>query len=223
MKKNGNLIGVALASLISINGSPATAADQLPAGDNPQAQSSDKPGGVEASVAAKQQLIDALKSMKNNPESIDFNSAMCYKMSLPPAVFEHSCPGCGHVTAHQYNGFAGRTAREMSSIRRSLPNLPVKITVDESSLCEKCSKSPQPELVFTTQCGNCPTSFTWKITSGEELEKLDFLFLNYPTNEINLGAGKFQLKDAAKVREIVEFVSGCMFCPACLEKMQLKY
>ncbi len=223
MKRNGNLVGIALASLITMNGTPVTAADQVESSDERQPQVTERQGENAVQVAARQKLVDALKSMKNNPEAIEFHSAMCYKMAMPPAAFDHSCPTCGHVSALQYHGLAGRMAREMSGIRRSLPNLAVQITVDETALCEKCSKGRQPELVFTTQCGNCPASFTWKISTDAELEKLEYLFINFPATEINLGPGRFELKNPAKVREIVEYVSGCMFCPSCIEKLQLKY
>lgn len=174
---------------------------------------------------ARQQLIDALKSMKNNPEAIEFHSAMCYKMAMPPDTFEYSCPDCGTKTTHGYFSISGQMAREIASINRSLASslasLPAIITVNTISLCEKCGKGAPPELIFNTECGNCKTSFPWKISNSEDLNKLNWLFIKYPVKSLDLGPGGSNSTYPERVKEMVKFVSGCVFCPACLDKLQL--
>ena len=172
---------------------------------------------------ARQKLIDALKSMKNQPEQIEFHSAMCYKMAIPPATVDYTCPSCGENTVHEYNSPAGEMVRQIASVRRALPNLPVKIALDETSLCSKCSKDKRAKLAFTSECGKCGSSFTWEINNSNDLDKLGWLFLDYPVKTINDGPGRGPLKNPDKVKAMVEFVSSCTFCPKCIKELQLNY
>jgi len=225
MKKSSKIAGIAMATLMTVSNSPVIAEETTGCAACSETSSNN---GETTSVAgdrslARQKLIDALKSMKNQPEQIEFHSAMCYKMAFPPATIDYTCPACGENTVHQYNSMAGAMVRRISTVRRALPNLPVKITLDETALCSKCSKTERAELVFTTECGKCGTSFSWKTSEGNDLDKLGWLFLEYPVKSIDDGPGRGPLKNPDKVRAMVEFVSGCTFCPKCIEELQLNY
>ncbi|OGK11198.1 MAG: hypothetical protein A2W80_06805 [Candidatus Riflebacteria bacterium GWC2_50_8] len=224
MKKTSKLAGVAMATLMAVSNSPVIAGEQASCASCDETASSGEAVGVAGDRAlARQKLIDALKSMKNEPEKIEFHSAMCYKMAMPPATVDYTCPGCGNNTTHSYNSTAGEMVRQMASVRRALPNLPVKIALDETALCSKCRKGTQDELVFTSECGKCSASFTWKISNSNDLDQLGWLFLDYPVTVINDGPGRGPLKNPDKVKAMVEFVSGCTFCPKCIEELQLSY
>ena len=231
MKKNKTITGIAVAALMVLTGNQGIAESvgecNFSGVDSQSGNTGHDSGTVESATTdralARQKLLDALKSMKNSPEEIEFHSAMCYKMALAPATFDYSCPGCGAVTMHQYHSAAGKLARQIASVRRSLPNLPVEITVNETSLCQHCGKGSEPALAFTSKCGECQTVFTWKIVSDEDLDKLGWLFLDYPFKSLDIGPGKGSSKDPDRVREMVKFVSGCTFCPACVKKLQLDY
>lgn len=228
MNNHKKFAGLAVAAIVAMTNNQVAAggtggcgscdADQASGTSQSSAPTSDK-------TLARQQLIDALKSMKNNPEAIEFHSAMCYRMAIPPETFEYSCPDCGAKTKHPYSGTGGRMARETASINRSLAgslaSLPAIITVNTTSLCEKCGKGASPELIFNTECGNCKTSFPWKISTSEDLDKLHWLFIKYPVKSLDLGPGGSNSTDPERVKEMVKFVSGCVFCPECLDKLQL--
>ncbi|HNX75965.1 MAG TPA: hypothetical protein PLM07_17805 [Candidatus Rifleibacterium sp.] len=218
MNKKALLLAAALASSPTINAQTIPSPEPEPAKDENCVASATNDRAL-----ARQKLIDALKSMKNNPEEIEFHSAMCYKMALPPNTFDYSCPGCGAVTTHQYYSAAGKMSRQIASVRRSLPNLPVEISVNETSLCQHCSKGSEPALVFTSKCGKCQAIFSWKTADDKDLKKLDWLFLDYQSKSINLGPGKGSKKDPEQVKEMVRFVAGCTFCPACVKDLQLDY
>ncbi|KAF1080634.1 MAG: hypothetical protein GQF41_3044 [Candidatus Rifleibacterium amylolyticum] len=225
MKRSSKIAGIAMATLMTVSNSPAIAEENT--GCAACSESSGN-NGETASVAsdrslARQKLIDALKSMKNQPEQIEFHSAMCYKMAMPPATVDYTCPGCGANTIHEYNSPAGEMVRQIASVRRALPNLPVKITLDETALCSKCSKSERARLAFTSECGKCGTSFTWEIKDSNDLDKLGWLFLDYPVKSIDDGPGRGPLNNPDKVRAMVEFVSSCTFCPKCIKELQLNY
>lgn len=224
MKKTSKLAGVAMATLMTVSNCPVIAGEQASCASCDETASSGEAVGVTGDRAlARQKLIDALKSMKNEPEKIEFHSAMCYKMAMPPATVDYTCPGCGNNTTHSYNSPAGEMVRQIASVRRALPNLPVKIALDETALCSKCRKSTQDELVFTSECGKCSASFTWKINNSSDLDRLGWLFLDYPVTVINDGPGRGPLKNPDKVKVMVEFVSSCTFCPKCIEELQLNY
>lgn len=230
MKKNQKIAGIALASLLTMSGNQAGADSQVGAAasdrfarENDLNRTIELPGSRTNSPIAKQQLIDALKSMKSNPETIEFHSAMCYKVSMDPETVDYSCPGCGKQTTHPYHSNAGQLSREVASIKRSLKNLPAAVSMDETSLCSHCRKTTETGLYFTTQCGECKTEFNWKITNGEDLAKMDWLFLKYPITAVDDGPGRGPLKDPDKVRKMVEFVSEKLFCPACIKKHNLNY
>ncbi|MEW6711247.1 MAG: hypothetical protein AB1403_15575 [Candidatus Riflebacteria bacterium] len=224
MNKSLKIAGIALAAALTMNQSHAGAETEggCVVSDN-QPIPLDQEGIGQQNEVSRQKLIDALKAMKNKPESIKFHSAMCYKMALGPDIFEYSCPECGKTTSHKYRSQAGAMARQITSIRRSFANLPAKITIDEKSLCNSCGKGGEAELIFFTECGSCSKSFSWKIQEGTDLEKLEWLFLKYPITELDIGPGRGPQTDPEMVKKMVEFVSGCMFCPECIKKLELNY
>ncbi len=224
MNNHKKLAGLAVAAIVAMTNNQVVAegtGDCSSCDVNQQSATGQTSVNTPENALARQQLIDALKSMKNNPEAIEFHSAMCYKMAMPPDTFEYSCPDCGTKTTHGYFSISGQMAREIAGIKRSLPNLPTRITVSETSLCQKCGKGATPELNFNTDCGNCKTSFSWKITNSEDLSKIHWLFIKYPVTSLDIGPGKGNSADPERVKEMVRFVSGCVFCPACLDKLQL--
>ncbi len=222
MKNLKKLTGIAAATAIALTATPVVAENACAGCDGHKNDCSAQPTDSQRTLA-RQQLIDALKSMKKDPEKIEFHSAMCYKMALSPDTCDYSCPSCGKITTYQYHSLGGKLARQIATVRRSLDNLAVKIDVDESSLCQKCQKGNKPELVFTTACGNCNASFTWKIVDDEQLDKLEWLFLKYPVSSLDIGPGVGPTTDPQRVKSMVEFVSGCTFCPDCIKKLDLDY
>ncbi|MFZ5951461.1 MAG: hypothetical protein ACOYXC_12200 [Candidatus Rifleibacteriota bacterium] len=224
MKKSLKIAGIALAAMTTMNQTQVKAETEgeCIVEDTKPIQLDDGitlPG----KELSQQKLIDALKAMKNQPDSIKFHSAMCYKMALGPDTFEYSCPDCGKITSHKYHSPGGAMARQITSIRRSFANLPAKITIDEKSLCHFCGKDAEAKLCFFTECGSCSKNFSWKITETEDLEKLEWLFLKYPLAELDIGPGRGPETDPQRVKKMVEFVSGCMFCPECIKKLELNY
>lgn len=226
MKNDKKFASIAVATLLAMTNNPAIAENKSVndiCGSDNQSASSKVSSGISDNSLARQKLVDALINMKNKPEEIEFHSAMCYKMAMPPDTFEYSCHECGQATTHQYQSPAGQLSRQIASVRRSLPNLPAKISVNSTSLCQRCGKGAAAELVFTTECGECKTSFTWKIASNDNLYKLEWLFLEYPFKSLDVGPGKDGNLEPERVKEMVEFVSGCIFCPKCINKLQLNY
>ena len=226
MKSRKEMASLAVAALLAVRSNQVVAETRGDCGfceNDAQSPTSENAKDVTNKDLARQKLVDSLKSMKSNPEGIEFHSAMCYKMALAPDTVEYSCPDCGSKSIHQYHSTAGKLSRQIASVRRSLPNLPVKISVNETALCQKCSKASDAELIFTSECGKCQASFSWKISSDEELDKLDWLFLDYPVKTLDIGPGRGKTIDPDRVKAMVEFVSGCTFCPKCIAELQLNY
>ncbi|MFZ5950125.1 MAG: hypothetical protein ACOYXC_05450 [Candidatus Rifleibacteriota bacterium] len=221
---------IALATIVSLAGSNADGLAETEGGCiQPDTQSIGNANDInplpilKTTAVARQKLIDALREMKNNPEAIEFHSAMCYRMAMPPETIEYSCPDCGKASVYSYNGFPGRVSRQIASIRRSLANLPVKITLNETLMCQHCSPDGEKSLKFVTECGKCHKAFSWQINAENDLDKLGWLFLNYPIESIDMGPGKGFGKKPELIKEMVQFVSGCLFCPECIKLINLEY
>lgn len=230
MKNRNKIAGIALASLMAMTNQQTVAEEQtgaeIPLKPSPFGGKGEEildPSGRASSPVAKQKIIDGLRSMKRNPEKIEFHSAMCYKVSMDPDTFDYSCPKCGNASTHPYHSQAGRLAREVASVRRSLKNLPTKVEMDETSLCSKCAQDKKVALRFKVACSECSKQISWSISNAAELEKLDWLFLRFPITSVDSGAGYSELKNPAKVKEMVEFISSHLFCPQCIEKLDLAY
>lgn len=139
-----------------------------------------------------------------------------------------------------------RLKEMLPSTRRFLRQLPVRITLDSSCLCRKCSKGRSPKLIFTTACGECNETFTWEAKDGSEAFRLNWLGISFPLprlNESNLGEFEDNwlkqdhhcevpsvgyLPDVATLGceeeaiKISEYLVSKFFCKTCQTKLQLK-
>lgn len=228
MKDRQKSVQVAIAALIAASSSFSPAQAETAGGCiQPEPQTSvETPDFTlipldKSTAVARQKLIDALREMKNKPEAVEFHSAMCYRMAMPPDTIDYSCPTCGKASVYQYQQFPGKVSRQIASIRRSLAELPTSISLDESAMCRNCSKEQPPALRFTSECGRCQKKFNWEIVADKDLHKLDWLFLKFPVKSLDIGAGAGHGSNPELVRDIVDFVSGCIFCSDCRLQLEL--
>lgn len=229
MKQRNKAAQIALATIVALAGSNADGRAETAGGCiQPDTQSHGNADDINSlpilktTAVARQKLIDALREMKNNPEAIEFHSAMCYRMAMPPETIEYSCPDCGKTSVYSYHGFPGKVSRQIASVRRSLANLPINIALNETLMCQHCSPDGEKALKFTTECGKCHKSFNWQINAETDLDKLGWLFLNYPIKSIDIGPGKDFGSKPELVKEMVQFVSNCLFCTECRKIMNLE-
>jgi uncharacterized protein YlaI len=142
-------------------------------------------------------------------------------MVMPPNEMTFSCPDCGEQTSYKTHSFPGQVAERLSTIARSVSSLEIKIDIDSSDFCKKCSKHEKspPVLRFSTNCYECNKKFTWQAQNISDLEQLRFLFIKFPITEVNLGhtsTGKVNPK------KLANYISERFFCENCLKKLALK-
>ena len=218
MNKKALLIAAALAGSPSVNAQTTTLPE--PARDE-NTMARGNPENSMSSAITKTTIIESLQAIRKDPATIKFHSAMCYDMSMPPADTTFSCPDCGAVTQYLRRSFQGKVAEQMPSLQRSLTNATVKISVDSSDFCNKCSKNigKEPELRFITHCLDCGQTFPWKITQTEEINRLELLFVSFPLTSIDMGQKGSQLIEPEK---LAEYLANRFLCPVCCEKHGLK-
>lgn len=170
----------------------------------------------------RQALIESLRALQREPDKIPFHSAMCYDMTMPPSSVSHTCETCGTVTEVPYEG-PGELSSWLPYLKRSLADLPVKVTLDASLLCSKCGGGKPYGILMTTECGECGKVFTWNVSTRAEKEQLRLLFLAHPIKSFDagpLGMGA-DGPDPKKVAENAEYIASRLFCESCRVRLGL--
>ncbi len=218
MNKKALLLAAALAGSNSVNAQ--TAGLPEPAKDEKSIASESAENCMNNAIL-KTTIIESLQAIRKDPATVQFHSAMCYEMSMPPADTTFTCPDCGAVTQYLRQSFQGQVADQMPSLNRSLKNAAVKISVDSSDFCNNCSKNSdkEPELRFITHCLDCDQTFPWKITKIDEIDQLGLLFVSFPLTSVDMGQKGSQLIEPEK---LAEYLANRFLCPVCCEKHGLK-
>ncbi len=127
----------------------------------------------------KCQVEDLLRAVENSKPRQFTTTAMCYSVGMEEyAPVSYVCPICGSRTQHD-GGTAKRIKENLYDIRKSFYQLyqgsPLKLDLDESSLCSKCSKGtngPQEKGQYLTIYYADGTIFTKMIDNARELDAL---------------------------------------------------
>lgn len=196
-----------------------------PAGD-PPADTGKATGAADSSTwkpndGKRQALVESLRALQREPDKVPFHSAMCYDMSMPPSSVSHACETCGTVTEVPYRG-PGELSEALPYLKRSLADLPVRLTLDASPLCSKCGGGKPYGISMTTDCGECGKAFTWNVSTSEEKDRLQLLFLAHPITSFDAGPkGGRDGSDSKKVVENAEYIASHLFCDDCRKKLGL--
>ncbi|HNW34327.1 MAG TPA: hypothetical protein PKM25_05300 [Candidatus Ozemobacteraceae bacterium] len=199
-----------------------------PAGDVPSDEAKTatfavSPSSGEKPDAGKRQaLIESLRALQREPDKIPFHCAMCYDMSMPPSSVSYTCEACNTVTELPYKG-PGELSGGLAYLKRSLADLPVKVTLDASPLCSKCGGGKPYGISLTTECGECGKAFTWSVSTSEEEERLRLLFLEHPIKSFDSGPRGVggEGPDPKKTIENAEYIASRLFCEDCRNKLGL--
>lgn len=218
MNKKALLLAAALAGSTAVGAQTAA----LPESGNEEKTVPNEAGekGLSKEIN-KATIIESLQAVRKDPSTVKFHSAMCYEMSMPTADTTFSCPTCGTGTQYFKQSFAGMVSDNASFLLRSLEGAKVRMSVDYSDFCSKCCKdaSRPPELRFTTHCLDCSKTFNWNVTSIDEIDRLNLLFVEFPITSIDQGQIGEQLIEPEKLSE---YLSQRFLCPVCREKHGLK-
>lgn len=198
-----------------------------PAGEGPSASGTGgTPAGAptvpELDAGKRQALVESLRALQREPDKVPFHSAMCYDMSMPPSSIPHTCETCGTVTDVPYEG-PGEISSWLPYLRRSLQDLPVRVTLDASPLCSKCGGGKPYGIVMTTECGECGKKFSWNVSTSEEKDRLKLLFITHPVQSFDAGPKGMGMDgpDAKRVIENADYIASRLFCEECRRKLGL--
>lgn len=97
---------------------------------------------------SKQQIKDKLEALVNTPAPEELKpGAMCYRVASPPNRTEYICPVCGERTVHT-DKLARFIERELPVCRTLADSIGgIELTLDEKSLCKKCSPDAKDHLL----------------------------------------------------------------------------
>lgn len=218
MNRKALLLAAALASSGTVNAQNPALTE--PARDE-NSLAGEKTENAMNKAINKTDIIESLQAIRKDPKTVQFHCAMCYDMSMPPADTSFTCPDCGTVTQYLTHSFQGKIADHMPSLNRSLKSACVKFDVDSTDFCSKCGKNGDkaPELRFTTHCLDCGQTFSWKVTTIDEIDQLGLLFVSFPITSVDQGHKGSQLIEPEKLSE---YLSNRFLCPVCREKHNLK-
>lgn len=136
-----------------------------------QSNSNDAKTTVSSSVEAKSfnraELKQKLIALSKSPAPTELaTGAMCYKPAMPPKSADYTCPKCGEKTLYSIEkienkneGYQiiGTVNVDIPNCRRTIKTIKgIKITLDESQFCKKCSPdilSPKLVLIIEHEDG----------------------------------------------------------------------
>jgi ribosomal protein L37AE/L43A len=220
MKKKAFLIAAALAGA-SINANAQSGELPVEPLDQPEVKATTGKSGNKANEIERTKIIESLQQIRKDPTTVQFHSAMCYDMVMPPPDTTFTCPYCGNTAQYSTQSFAGKVADWMPSIDRTLALCKVKMEVDYSDFCPKCRKDEaQPRsLKFVSYCLDCGEKFGWSASGEKEIEQLSLLAQKFPIKEIDQGE-----KGSMKIEpeKLSQYISNRFLCPKCREKHGLK-
>lgn len=202
---------------------PVSVAGQEPPASTPNSgAAASEAGAWKPDERKRQALVESLRALQREPDNVLFHSAMCYDMTMPPASVQYTCETCGAVTDLPYQG-PGELSVELPYLKRSLRDLPVKVTVDASSLCSKCGGGKPCGIVLTTSCGECGKTFSWSVSTSEEKDRLKLLFIAHPVRFFDAGPKGMGMDgtDAKRVIENADYIASRLFCEDCRNKLGL--
>ncbi len=220
MKKKAFLLAAALVGVTSTT---------LPQTSEPNDLVTTTDSGVEANSTAKDArngitkttIIESLKTIRKDPATVKFHSAMCYDMVMPPPDTTFSCPACGATTQYKTQSFAGKVADWVPSLERMLGMIQARNRIDYSDFCTSCRKNGDQaqQLRFTTHCIDCSKTFNWSVNNEHELEQLRLLTVNFPVTEVDQGEKGSNL---IAPEELSQYLSHRLLCPECRQKHNLE-
>lgn len=183
---------------------------------------------------SKEELIDALRKMNRHPENIKVICAMCYKTVMPSKEIEFQCDKCGRVTVYPREvgsyrpdqieaGGNGNNKRpqpgilseKVSFIKRSLTQMPYKISVDSTGLCSVCGKEKDKVLLMAVSCFNCGREFSWEVKDEKDINMFKWLFLKLPVTEIDGIDLDVRGDEKKAIKQGAEYINTHVFCPDC--------
>lgn len=176
---------------------------------------------VKASFS-KDNLIRSLRQMNRNPKEIKTISAMCYKMMLSPKEMQFQCDICGHTTIYATASDQGALVKNLPYIKRSLSQMPYKISIDSTGLCSICGKGKDKVLVMRVSCFNCGKEFSWEVKNQKDITMLQWLYLKPPIKEIDATDLELWDKTEEGIKEGAKYIHEHVFCPECQQKIKLE-
>ncbi len=220
MKRKALLIAAALAGA-AVNATAQSGDLSVEPLVEPESKTIKANVGKKANEIEKAKIIESLQEIRKDPTTVQFHSAMCYDMVMPPPDTTFACPYCGNTAQYPTRSFAGKVADWMPSIERTLALCKVKIEADYSDFCPKCRKdTAQPRsLKFVSYCLDCGEKFNWSASGEKEVEQLTLLALKFPIKEVDQGE-----KGSMKIEpeKLSRYISDRFLCPKCREKHGLK-
>ncbi len=151
-----------------------------------------------------EQMLGQLQKKKAPKPTI---AAMCYTIAVPPLTAEYVCPECGQKTLYA-NDEARFVEQELESCRREFDQVVqstnLKMGLDESSFCEKCSpNATQHQMILTLSYADGSTHSV-SLRSGLDLRILRDFFRGQDAFEGDLPRDRFPLKDRIpRLRELL--------------------
>ena len=171
---------------------------------------------------SKDDLIRSLRQMNKNPSAIKTICAMCYKMAVPPKEMQFQCGICGHTAIYATESDQGALVQSLPYIKRSLAQMPYKISIDSTGLCSICGKSKDKVLVIHVSCFNCGKEFVWEVKNKEDIEMLSWLYLRPPIKEVDFPPWRNSQANKEGIKRGAKYIHDHIFCPVCREKIKLE-
>lgn len=170
---------------------------------------------------SKDDLIKSLRQMNKTPKTIKTICAMCYEMAIPSKETQFQCVTCGHTTIYATESDQGALVEHLPYIKRSLAQMPYKISIDSTGLCSICGKDKDKVLVMRVFCFNCGKEFTWEVRNNEDIEMLNWLYLQPPIKEVDFSPWRSSQANENGIKKGAKYIHEHIFCPACRDKIKL--
>lgn len=170
----------------------------------------------------KEELINSLRDLRRNAKEIKTICAMCYKVAQLSDKIEFQCDRCGHTRIYERDSIEGRLAQDLPYIKRSLAQMPYKISVDSTGLCSVCGKDKNKVLLMNVSCFNCGKEFSWEVKESSDIDTLRWLYLKYPVIELDeRHFGINETNKEEKIKKGTQYIIDHVFCPECRKNAKL--
>ena len=171
---------------------------------------------------SKDELIKSLRKMKRYPEEIKTVCAMCYKMASPPKEVEFQCDKCGNKTIYATRSDQGVMIRHLPYIKRSLDEMPYKISINSTGICSICGENKQKVLIMNVTCFNCGKEFSWEVKNQEDITMLGWLYLKPPIEEVDATDLNIRRDKKDGIKKGAIYIHEHVFCDECRKKNDIE-
>lgn len=173
-------------------------------------------------IFSKDDLTRSLRQMNKNPSAIKTIFAMCYSITMGSKETQFQCGICGHTTIYATKSDQGALSQSLPYIKRSLAQMPYKISIDSTCLCSICGKGKDKILAMHVSCFNCGKEFSWEVRNKEDIEMLSWLYLRPPIKEVDFPPWRSSQANEDGIKRGAKYIYEHIFCPVCREKIKLE-